>query len=279
MLRGSARRSSSKSVEIRLDRTRMTCQTSPHADSHVVPSVARPVQHAGPWRSCRAAAWGVRDGSTGAGRAPRRVVAAMAGSARRAAVDREPGHVRAAERPCAPLRRTCCRGEPPLRRCGCRVKAAAAVDGTVKGVVFQDFGSTGFYTTGNAATGEPRNRPIAGVTATAYDADGDQVGTATSGSDGDLHDQRQRARGPTTCGSSSPAGTPTVYQPGFAAQTAIPAELTGRERHVGAVRRARHAGRRARRPRPGHPRPGDPGERADRHGHRVRRGSRAMRAP
>src|SRR6478736_1298856 len=42
---------------------------------------------------------------------------------------------------------------------------------------------TGLLLVGPAA-GVPRNRPIAGVTATAYDADGDQVGTATSAADG-----------------------------------------------------------------------------------------------
>ena len=41
-------------------------------------------------------------------------------------------------------------------------QAAGDVDGTVSGSVFQDFGSTGIYTTGDAGAGVPRNRPIAG---------------------------------------------------------------------------------------------------------------------
>ena len=104
--------------------------------------------------------------------------------------------------------------------------AAAAVDGTVKGVVFQDFGSTGFYTTGNAATGEPRNRPIAGVTATAYDADGNAVGTATSGSTGTYTINVSGAKSNYLRIQFS-GWDPTVYQPGFAAQTPIPANSQG----------------------------------------------------
>ena len=104
--------------------------------------------------------------------------------------------------------------------------AALAVDGTVKGVVFQDFGSTGFFTTGNAATGVPRNRPIGGVTATAYDADGDRVGTATSGSDGTYTINVSGARSNYLRVQFS-GWDPNVYQPGFAAQTAVPANSLG----------------------------------------------------
>ena len=100
------------------------------------------------------------------------------------------------------------------------------VNGTVKGLVFQDFGSTGFFTTGNAATGEPRNRPIGGITATAYDADGDRVGTATSGSDGAYTINISGAKSNYLRVQFS-GWDPSVYQPGFAAQTAIPANSKG----------------------------------------------------
>ncbi|MDQ2698697.1 MAG: hypothetical protein M3Y46_07870, partial [Actinomycetota bacterium] len=63
-------------------------------------------------------------------------------------------------------------------------QAAGSTSGTVSGIVFQDFTSAGWYTTGSAGAGVPRNRPIAGITATAYDAQGDAVGTAVSGADG-----------------------------------------------------------------------------------------------
>ncbi|MEV8268590.1 DUF5979 domain-containing protein [Microbacterium sp. NPDC076911] len=63
--------------------------------------------------------------------------------------------------------------------------AAGDIDGSVSGVVFQDFASTGWYSEGNASAGVVRNRPVAGVTATAYDADGDVVGTGVSDDDGE----------------------------------------------------------------------------------------------
>ena len=50
--------------------------------------------------------------------------------------------------------------------------------------MFQDFTSAGWYTTGSAAAGVPRNRPVAGVTVKAFDAEGDLVGTAASAADG-----------------------------------------------------------------------------------------------
>ena len=80
-------------------------------------------------------------------------------------------------------------------------------------------------------------------------------------------------RGPIPPGRSSPAGIPSVYQPGFAAQTAIPANSLGENDTSVQFVELGTDGRRARRPRPDHPRPGHPGERPDRHGHRVRRGS------
>ena len=104
--------------------------------------------------------------------------------------------------------------------------AALAVDGTVKGVVFQDFGSTGFFTTGNAATGVPRNRPISGVTAQAFDADGGRVGTATSGSDGTYTINVSGARSNYLRVQFS-GWDSNVYQPGFAAQSAVPANSLG----------------------------------------------------
>ena len=112
------------------------------------------------------------------------------------------------------------------RACAAAVNAAAAVNGTVKGVVFQDFGSTGFFTTGNAATGEPRNRPISGITAMAYDADGDLVGTATSGSNGTYTINVSGAKSNYLRIQFS-GWDPSVYQPGFAAQTPIPANSQG----------------------------------------------------
>lgn len=63
-------------------------------------------------------------------------------------------------------------------------QAAGDVDGTVSGIVFQDFSSSGWHTTGAAAIGVPANRPVEGVTASAYDAQGDLVGTAVSAADG-----------------------------------------------------------------------------------------------
>ncbi len=63
-------------------------------------------------------------------------------------------------------------------------QAAGATSGTVSGIVFQDFTSAGWYTTGSAAAGVPRNRPVAGVTVKAFDAEGDLVGTAASAADG-----------------------------------------------------------------------------------------------
>ncbi len=104
--------------------------------------------------------------------------------------------------------------------------AALAVNGTVKGVVFQDFGSTGFFTTGNAATGVPRNRPIGGVTAQAFDADGGRVGTATSGSDGTYTINVSGARSNYLRVQFS-GWDSNVYQPGFAAQSAVPANSLG----------------------------------------------------
>ena len=100
------------------------------------------------------------------------------------------------------------------------------MDGTVSGAVFQDFGSTGIYTIGDAAAGVPRNRPIADVTATAYDADGDAVGTATSAADGtytiDVTDARSQDLRIEFSG-----WDPEIYQPGFAVQTAVPADALG----------------------------------------------------
>ena len=104
--------------------------------------------------------------------------------------------------------------------------AALAVTGTVKGVVFQDFGSTGFFTTGNAATGVPRNRPIGGVTAQAFDADGDRVGTATSDADGGYTINVSGARSNYLRVQFS-GWDSNVYQPGFAAQSAVPANSLG----------------------------------------------------
>ena len=63
-------------------------------------------------------------------------------------------------------------------------QAAGTTSGTVSGIVFQDFTSDGWYTTGSAAAGVPRNRPVAGVTVNAFDAEGDLVGIAASAADG-----------------------------------------------------------------------------------------------
>ena len=100
------------------------------------------------------------------------------------------------------------------------------MDGTLSGSVFQDFGSTGIYTTGDAGAGVPRNRPIAGVTATAYDADGDQVGTATSAADGTYTIIAADARSQDLRIEFS-GWNPEIYQPGFATQTAVPAGALG----------------------------------------------------
>ena len=104
--------------------------------------------------------------------------------------------------------------------------AAGDVDGTVSGAVFQDFGSTGIYTIGDAAAGVPRNRPVAGVTATAYDADGDAVGTATSAADGTYAINVTDARSEDLRIEFS-GWDPEIYQPGFAVQTAVPADALG----------------------------------------------------
>ena len=150
--------------------------------------------------------------------------------------------------------------------------AAGNVDGTVAGSVFQDFGSTGIYTTGDAAAGVPRNRPIAGVTATAYDADGDAVGTATSAADGTYTITVTDARSQDLRVEFS-GWDAEVYQPGFAAQTALPAGALGSNDTSVQFVDARHRRRRPRRPRPDHPGPGHPGQRADLHRDRVRRRS------
>jgi len=58
--------------------------------------------------------------------------------------------------------------------------AAGPVTGAVTGTVFRDFDSDGLFDT----TGTTVDRGFAGVTARAFDADGDLVGTATSTADG-----------------------------------------------------------------------------------------------
>ena len=113
------------------------------------------------------------------------------------------------------------------------------MDGTVSGSVFQDFGTTGIYTTGDAGAGVPRNRPIAGVTATAYDADGDAVGTATSAADGTYTINATGARSQDLRIEFS-GWDQEVYQPGFAAADCRTGRRTRLERHLRPVRHARH---------------------------------------
>ncbi|GAA3896224.1 hypothetical protein GCM10022381_42100 [Leifsonia kafniensis] len=60
--------------------------------------------------------------------------------------------------------------------------AAGAADGTVSGTVFQNFDSSGWKA--SAKTGVVDSLPVAGVTATAYDAQGDIVGSGVSATDG-----------------------------------------------------------------------------------------------
>lgn len=60
--------------------------------------------------------------------------------------------------------------------------ASAAPEATVSGKVFQTFNTSGWQT--EAAEGKPGSAPVRGVTVTAFDAEGDVVGTAKSGANG-----------------------------------------------------------------------------------------------
>lgn len=103
--------------------------------------------------------------------------------------------------------------------------AAGGTDGTVSGEVFQDFSSSGWYTTGAPAAGIPRSRPVAGVMATAYDAQGDVVGSAVSAADGSY------AIGVADAYSSDLrvefSDWPAQYEPAFAAQGVEPPSTIG----------------------------------------------------
>ncbi|GAA1953545.1 hypothetical protein GCM10009776_14240 [Microbacterium deminutum] len=104
-------------------------------------------------------------------------------------------------------------------------QAAGSTTGSVTGVVFQDLSSEGWFTSGSAATGVPRSRPVEGITATAYDADGDMVGSALSGADGTYSLP--------VAGAFSAdlriefSGWPDQYEPAFAAQGAEPPSVLG----------------------------------------------------
>lgn len=64
--------------------------------------------------------------------------------------------------------------------------AAGVESGTVDGFVFRDFNANGAYDTANAAgSGLANDVALPGVTATAYDAQGDAVGSAVSDANGD----------------------------------------------------------------------------------------------
>jgi len=104
--------------------------------------------------------------------------------------------------------------------------AAGDVDGTVSGIVFQDFASSGWYTTGAPEVGQPRNRPVAGVTATAYDAQGDVVGTALSGTDGRYTVTVEDAFSADLRVEFS-GWDATKYEPDFAAQGVAPPSMAG----------------------------------------------------
>jgi len=103
--------------------------------------------------------------------------------------------------------------------------AAGDVDGSVSGIVFQDFTSGGWYTTGSAAAGVPRNRPVEGVAVTAFDAEGDLVGTAVSAANGtytlpvtDAFSDHLRVEF---------SGWDDAYEPAFAAQGTPPPTTQG----------------------------------------------------
>ncbi|MBD5784672.1 hypothetical protein IF650_00630 [Cellulosimicrobium terreum] len=88
--------------------------------------------------------------------------------------------------------------------------------GTVTGTVFQDLDSDGTYDpppTGTDATGLPRERGVAGITVTAYDADEDAVGTTVTGADGTYTLDIDGAR--TTQLRVQYTGLPTGYEPSF----------------------------------------------------------------
>ncbi|MFF2371385.1 DUF5979 domain-containing protein [Agromyces sp. NPDC058110] len=62
--------------------------------------------------------------------------------------------------------------------------AATAADGSVSGTVFQDYDSDGVFDPAPTDPAAPRERGLAGVTVTAYDAHDTAVGTAVSAADG-----------------------------------------------------------------------------------------------
>ncbi|MGV8883433.1 MAG: SdrD B-like domain-containing protein [Rhodoglobus sp.] len=63
--------------------------------------------------------------------------------------------------------------------------AATAADGTVSGSVFRDFNSNGSFDTGNGVgSGLPNDVALGGVTVTAFDRSGAQVGQTATASDG-----------------------------------------------------------------------------------------------
>ena len=146
-------------------------------------------------------------------------------------------------------------------------QAAGETNGSVAGIVFQDFTSDGWYTTGAAAAGVPRNRPVAGVTVKAFDAEGDLVGTAASAADG-TYTLAVSGAFSGTCGWSSPAGARVRARLRGTGNCAP--DDPGRQQHE---RPARDAGCRGlgdrRRLRSRHPRPGHPARRADRDRHPV----------
>lgn len=103
--------------------------------------------------------------------------------------------------------------------------AVGSTDGTVSGEVFQDFSSSGWYTTGAPEAGVPRSRPVAGVTATALDAQGDIVGSAVSNAAGQYTIAVDNAYSADLRVEFS--GWPAQYEPAFAAQGAEPPSTIG----------------------------------------------------
>lgn len=99
--------------------------------------------------------------------------------------------------------------------------AAGTNDGAVSGTVFRNVTSTGWKSPGTVA--EPAALPVAGVTATAYDAQGDVVGSAVSGSNGDYSIGVADAFSDALRVEFS--GWPTELQPGYAAQGTAPSPL------------------------------------------------------
>ena len=179
--------------------------------------------------------WGVRDDRRRSPTAPRRAGAAMAGGCRRSAVDRQPGHIRAAEQSSG------CRGESfrcgECCRCGqCRCRGERHGQGRRL---------PGFRQHGLLHHRQRRHRGAAQPTDRRRHRDGLRR-RRRHGRNGhqwlhrDLHDQRQRREVQLPAYPVLRLG-PHGLPAGLRRADPDTRELTGRERHVGAVHRARHA--------------------------------------